>query len=56
MDRTGEYVVRLLTNGLFYADRSMTCGEKTFNDAVSQWENKGFEVLVLLKPRRPSLK
>lgn len=52
MDRTGEYVVSLNTNGLFFAERSMTCGERTFKAAVVQWEKNGFDVIVLRQPVR----
>ena len=56
MDRAGEYVVNLHTNGLFFAERSMTCGEKTFKDAVAQWERNGFEVTVIRQPQKAHAK
>ena len=47
----GHYIVRLLTNGRWYADRTLNCGPRTFKAAIEQWEKKGFEVLILEEPK-----
>lgn len=49
-DRIGEYVVELYRDGSPYAKRSLSCGPKTFKDAVAQWKRNGFTVKVIQQP------
>lgn len=50
-DRTGEFVVDLFKDGAFFAQRSLTCGKKLFEDAVRQWQRKGYTVVVVRQPK-----
>jgi hypothetical protein len=45
--------VSLFKDGVFFAERSLTCGPKTFQMAVENWERKGFTVNILRQPERP---
>lgn len=47
----GYYEVELFRDGVPYATRTMTCGPKTFTDALSQWHRSGYTVKIRKQPK-----